>query len=45
LIQWEDEQTKAWKQELSGCNPNELTPMEALLMIQRWKELYGESAD
>ena len=45
LIQLEDEHTKAWKQELSGCNPNELTPMEALLMIQRWKDLYGESAD
>ncbi|MDA8787945.1 DNA mismatch repair protein MutS [Schleiferiaceae bacterium] len=42
FIQWEDPEAEAWKSELIQVDPNSLTPMEALLLLQRWKERFGK---
>jgi hypothetical protein len=42
FIQWEEPETQAWKSELAQIDPNALTPMEALLLLQRWKERFGK---
>ena len=41
MIQWEDPDAKAWREELRTANPDHLTPMEALLLLQRWKEKFA----
>ena len=42
FIQWEEPETLAWKSELAEVDPDALTPMEALLLLQRWKERFGK---
>ena len=41
FIQWEDPDSEAWKDELKQVDPNAITPMEALLLVQRWKDKFG----
>lgn len=41
MIQWEDPDAAAWREELRMANPDHLTPMEALLLLQRWKEKFA----
>jgi DNA mismatch repair protein MutS len=43
FIQWEDPESQAWKNELQQVDPNAMTPMEALLLVQRWKDRFGQS--
>ncbi len=42
FIQWEEPESVAWKSELAQIDPNDLTPMDALLLLQRWKERFGK---
>ena len=42
FIQWQDPEVDAFQEELKEVDPNAMTPMEALLLVQRWKERFGK---
>ena len=41
FIQWEDPAAQAWRAELEGLDPNAITPMDALMLLHRWKKEFG----
>ncbi|MEY4478766.1 MAG: hypothetical protein RL276_1071, partial [Bacteroidota bacterium] len=41
FIQWEDPAAQAWRAELEGLDPNAVTPMDALMLLHRWKKEFG----
>jgi len=41
FIQWEDPAAQAWRAELEGLDPNAITPMDALMLLHRWKNEFG----
>jgi DNA mismatch repair protein MutS len=41
FIQWEDPKAKTWQSELAELDPNAIAPMDALLLLQRWKKEFG----
>ena len=41
FIQWEDPTAQAWRAELEQLDPNAITPMDALMLLNRWKKEFG----
>lgn len=41
FIQWEDPKAQTWQSELAELDPNAIAPMDALLLLQRWKKEFG----
>jgi len=41
FIQWEDPAAQAWRAELEQLDPNSITPMDALMLLNRWKKEFG----
>jgi DNA mismatch repair protein MutS len=41
FIQWEDPKAQTWQSELAELDPNTIAPMDALLLLQRWKKEFG----
>lgn len=41
FIQWEDPAAQAWRAELEQLDPNAMTPMDALMLLNRWKKEFG----
>jgi DNA mismatch repair protein MutS len=41
FIQWEDPAAQAWRAELEQLDPNTMTPMDALMLLHRWKKEFG----
>jgi DNA mismatch repair protein MutS len=41
FIQWEDPAAQAWRAELEQLDPNSITPMDALMLLNRWKQEFG----
>ncbi|MEY4460886.1 MAG: hypothetical protein RL429_875, partial [Bacteroidota bacterium] len=41
FIQWEDPDAQAWRAELEQLDPNAMTPMDALMLLHRWKKEFG----
>lgn len=41
FIQWEDPKAQTWQSELEELDPNTIAPMDALLLLQRWKKEFG----
>jgi len=41
FIQWEDPAAQAWRAELDQLDPNSITPMDALMLLNRWKKEFG----
>ena len=41
FIQWEDPKAHTWQSELAELDPNAIAPMDALLLLQRWKKEFG----
>lgn len=41
FIQWEDPAAQAWRAELEQLDPNAITPMDALMLLNRWKKEFG----
>ncbi|MFZ9778440.1 MAG: MutS-related protein, partial [Schleiferiaceae bacterium] len=41
FIQWEDPAAQAWRAELESLDPNSITPMDALMLLNRWKKEFG----
>ena len=41
FIQWEDPAAQAWRAELEGLDPNAITPMDALMLLHRWKKEFS----
>ncbi len=41
FIQWEDPEAQAWRAELEQLDPNAMTPMDALMLLNRWKKEFG----
>ncbi|MFZ9207166.1 MAG: MutS-related protein, partial [Schleiferiaceae bacterium] len=42
FIQWEDPAAQAWRAELEQLDPNAMTPMDALMLLHRWKKEFGD---
>jgi DNA mismatch repair protein MutS len=43
FIQWEDPAVQEWRAELEQLDPNAMTPMDALMLLHRWKKEFGTS--
>lgn len=41
FIQWEDPAAQAWRAELESLDPNSITPMDALMLLNRWKKEFS----
>ena len=41
FIQWEDPKAQTWQSELAELDPNAIAPMDALLLLQRWKKEFS----
>ena len=41
FIQWEDPKAQTWQSELAELDPNTIAPMDALLLLQRWKKEFS----
>ena len=41
FIQWEDPAAQAWRAELNSLDPNSITPMDALMLLNRWKKEFS----
>jgi DNA mismatch repair protein MutS len=41
FIQWEDPAAQAWRAELDSLDPNSITPMDALMLLNRWKKEFS----
>lgn len=41
FVQWEDPKAQTWQSELAELDPNTIAPMDALLLLQRWKKEFG----
>ena len=41
FIQWEDPAAQEWRAELEQLDPNAMTPMDALMLLHRWKKEFG----
>ena len=41
FIQWENPKAQTWQSELAELDPNAIAPMDALLLLQRWKKEFG----
>ena len=40
LVQWESPEVESLKKELEQLDINAITPVDALLLIQRWKSIF-----
>ena len=41
FIQWEDPAAQAWRAELDSLDPNSITPLDALMLLNRWKKEFS----